>query len=55
LAFEEVHADTIFLKSGRVIKCSKIEKEKSVVKCFVDGYEIGFPDDEVDKIVVQTS
>lgn len=47
----DVYADTIFLKSGRIIKCSKITKENDVIKCFVNGYEIGFPQDDVDRIV----
>jgi len=48
----DVCADTIFLKSGRIIKCSKINKENDVIKCFVNGYEVGFPVSDVDKVVI---
>jgi hypothetical protein len=48
----DVCAETIFLKSGRIIKCSKINKENDVIKCFVNGYEVGFPVSDVDKVVI---
>lgn len=47
----DVNADTIILKSGRQIKCRKIEQETEMIKCFVDGCGVGYPKDDVARIV----
>ena len=46
------NADTIILKSGREIQCSKIKQESDVVTCFVDGFGVGYPKEDVARIVM---
>jgi hypothetical protein len=38
----DVSADTIILESGRQIKCSKVKEENGMIKCLIDGFEIGY-------------
>ncbi len=47
----DVNADTVILESGRQITCSKIKKENGMIKCFVDGFEIGYPSSDVVSIL----
>ncbi|MCK5784720.1 MAG: hypothetical protein KAH06_09740, partial [Desulfobacterales bacterium] len=47
VTIQDVSADIIFLKSGRQIKCSKIKKENGMIKCLIDGFEIGYLESDV--------
>jgi len=47
LTIQDVNADIIFLESGRQIKCSKIKKENGMIKCIIDGFEIGYLESDV--------
>jgi len=50
MAIIDVKADTIILESGRQIKCSKLKEENGMIKCMIDGFEIGYLKSDVKTI-----
>ncbi len=45
------HTDTVIFKDGKIIETKKAWEKDDEVKCYIDGYIIGFQKEDVERCI----